>query len=184
MSGAKMSSMERQFKITNIHPAFNGVIWFASFLIFFGILAPVLVTTIHSKTVTNVTMLILGILTIVIPILLFAVIRTDVYYDGRYIRLRSFFRKNQIDLQKVKTIDYRLDRGISRNHKYCIRLEFVFQDGIEGEAHTVILQDSAYIDEMDKLIKGDHTDYPLLQLFDDIVVLYPDKKVQNEKGEP
>ena len=37
--------------------------------------------------------------------------------------------------------------------------------------------------DIDKLIKGDHSDFPLLLLYDDIIEMYPDKKAEEDKEE-
>ncbi len=100
----------------------------------------------------------------------------EVEYDGSTIKLKSFFGKKEIDLSKVKTVSYEFVKGYGRGafDTICLTLQYIETSGDSGneeKLHNVITGE-----ETDKMIKGDFSDYPLLQMYEDIIARYPEKK--------
>lgn len=100
----------------------------------------------------------------------------EVEYDGSTIKLKSFFGKKEIDLSKVKTVSYEFVKGYGRVafDTICLTLQYIETSGDSGneeKLHNVITGE-----ETDKMIKGDFSDYPLLQMYEDIIARYPEKK--------
>lgn len=100
----------------------------------------------------------------------------EVEYDGSTIKLKSFFGKKEIDLSNVKTVSYEYVKGYGRGafDTICLTLQYIETSGDSGneeKLHNVITGE-----ETDKMIKGDFSDYPLLQMYEDIIARYPEKK--------
>ncbi len=107
----------------------------------------------------------------------------EVEYDGSTIKLKSFFGKKEIDLSKVKTVSYEFVKGYGRGafDTICLTLQYFEtseDSGNEEKLHNVITGE-----ETDKMIKGDFSDYPLLQMYEDIIARYPEKKSIEQKPE-
>ena len=107
----------------------------------------------------------------------------EVEYDGSTIKLKSFFGKKEIDLSKVKTVSYEYVKGYGRGafDTICLTLQYIETSGDSGneeKLHNVITGA-----ETDKMIKGDFSDYPLLQMYEDIIARYPEKKSIEPKPE-
>ncbi len=100
--------------------------------------------------------------------------RYDLEYDGLSIRYKSSSGDKTIDLMKVRSVKYGAERGYpTRGRRSYIYLEFV---GYDTSENTVRLYDRVYEREIDRLMSGEHSGYPLLLMYDDIITKYPDKK--------
>lgn len=107
----------------------------------------------------------------------------EVEYDGSTIKLKSFFGKKEIDLSKVKTVSYEFVKGYGRVafDTICLTLQYIETSGDSGneeKLHNVITGE-----ETDKMIKGDFSDYPLLQMYEDIIARYPEKKAPEKQND-
>ena len=107
----------------------------------------------------------------------------EVEYDGSTIKLKSFFGKKEIDLSKVKTVSYEFVKGYGRVafDTICLTLQYIETSGDSGneeKLHNVITGE-----ETDKMIKGDFSDYPLLQMYEDIIARYPEKKAPEKQDD-
>ena len=107
----------------------------------------------------------------------------EVEYDGSTIKLKSFFGKKEIDLSKVKTVSYEYVKGYGRGafDTICLTLQYFETSGDSGNEEK--LHNEITGEEMDKMIKGDFSDYPLLQMYEDIIARYPEKKSIEPKPE-
>ena len=100
--------------------------------------------------------------------------RYDLEYDGLYIRYKSSSGDKTIDLMKIRSIKYGFEKGYpTRGRRSYIYLEFV---GYDTSENPVRLYDRVYGREIDRLMSGEHSGYPLLLMYDDIITKYPDKK--------
>lgn len=156
-------------------PVMPSLTWFSSFFLISVIGAVSATTADLSSTAITVIMIICGILMIAIPLFIFWGLKTDVDYDGKYIRLKSFFKKKEIDLQKVKSVEYQHE-GKRKSAYFSIRLKFVYYEDEDGYCDTDVLNEDISNDELDGLIKGDHSCSNLLLMYDNIIELYPDKQ--------
>ena len=108
----------------------------------------------------------------------FILVRTmyDVDYDGLKVRYKTFSGEKTIDLMKVKSVKYGLKKGFQmRGKRNYIYLEFESSGNSEK---PIILYDYVPEKDIEKRMNGDHTEYPLLLMYDDIVSKYPDKAGQ------
>ncbi len=107
----------------------------------------------------------------------------EVEYDGSTIKLKSFFGKKEIDLSKVKTVSYEYVKGYGRGafDTICLTLQYFETSGDSGNEEK--LHNEITGEETDKMIKGDFSDYPLLQMYEDIIARYPEKKSIEPKPE-
>ena len=107
----------------------------------------------------------------------------EVEYDGSTIKLKSFFGKKEIDLSKVKTVSYEFVKGYGRGafDTICLTLQYFETSGDSGNEEK--LHNEITGEETDKMIKGDFSDYPLLQMYEDIIARYPEKKSIEPKPE-
>ena len=107
----------------------------------------------------------------------------EVEYDGSTIKLKSFFGKKEIDLSKVKTVSYEFVKGYGRGafDTICLTLQYIETSGDSGNEEK--LHNEITGEETDKMIKGDFSDYPLLQMYEDIIARYPEKKSIEPKPE-
>lgn len=122
------------------------------------------------------------------PSLIGAGMKAEITYDGKHIKVNSVLKKQEIDLEHVKSIKYWHEPGSGRHRVDGITMEFTFYKGEDDEEKTIELYDSLGTGDddrtdIDKLIKGDHSDFPLLLLYDDIIEMYPDKKAEEEEKE-
>ena len=107
----------------------------------------------------------------------------EVEYDGSTIKLKSFFGKKEIDLSKVKTVSYEYVKGYGRGafDTICLTLQYIETSGDSGneeKLHNVITGE-----ETDKMIKGDFSDCPLIQMYEDIIARYPEKKAPEKQND-
>jgi hypothetical protein len=122
------------------------------------------------------------------PFLICAGMKAEITYDGKHIKVNSVLKKQEIDLEHVKSITYWHEPGSGRHRVDGITVEFTFYKGEDDEEKTIELYDTLGSGDddrtdIDKLIKGDHSDFPLLLLYDDIIEMYPDKKAEEDKEE-
>ena len=122
------------------------------------------------------------------PFLVSAGMKAEIEYDGKHIKVNSVLKKQEIDLEHVKSITYWHEPGSGRHRVDGITVEFTFYKGEDDEEKTIELYDTLGSGDddrtdIDKLIKGDHSDFPLLLLYDDIIEMYPDKKAEEDKEE-
>jgi len=73
-------------------------------------------------------------------------------------------------------VSYEYVKGYGRGafDTICLTLQYIETSGDSGneeKLHNVITGE-----ETDKMIKGDFSDYPLLQMYEDIIARYPEKK--------
>jgi len=183
-----MSDHKLDFKISNIPDSFSGFLIFISVLLFIcggGVLLASSYSVLPEWTLGPFVLLIL-VLGFGSPFMVMAGMKTNVSYDGKHVKLKSFFNKSEINLEHVKSVRYWHERGTGRSPVDNIVLEFtLFPQPEEKEEEIVTLYtDLSRNDsesDLDKLIKGDHSSVPLLQLYDDIVELYPDKKGEDKE---
>ena len=97
----------------------------------------------------------------------------DVEYDGLYIRYQSPAGDGTIDLGRIKSVKIGYKEIRTRDYKDYIYLEFTSYDQTEK---PVMICDMVPKKELQNLLGGYHAGYPLLQMYDDIVAKYPDKR--------
>ena len=172
--------MREKFTISNLDPRAYKLIWgFCAFgFIFIGIIV-MLAGVIDKPGKPWEVLLGLLILAIgfVIPLGLARLAKTEVQFDGMYISHRCPIRNIKIDLQKVKSVDYRYE-NVYKSIYDAVCIDFLFYD-----ESTITLTDSVPKEYAEDLIKGDHSEVPLLLMYDDIISTYPDKAVRQESAE-
>lgn len=98
----------------------------------------------------------------------------DVDYDGMCIRYKTSSGEKVIELTKVKSVKYGVIEGYPfRGKRSYIYLEF---ENINSGEKPVRLYDYVPDKEMEKVMNGFYSGYPLLLMYDDIITKYPDKK--------
>ena len=186
-----MSRSVNHFKISNMPDSYTTTLVFISIIVFLvgGIGAVYSLITAFEipDAIVAILVLIIVILGFGTPFLVGAGLAAEIDYDGKHIRIDSFFKKQEIDLEHVKSITYRHESGSGRYRVDGIMMEFTLYGDSEDPGaveETVSLYDSLRGDEertdIDKLIKGDHSDFPLLMMYDDIIGRYPDKKAPED----
>ncbi len=175
-----------KFKISNKSDGVLTLIYFSSVALFFLIGIAIIKPMEEAGNLSNelafipVLLLFVG---LAVGYLISQGFTTEVDYDGSVIRLKNFYGKKEIDLSKVKTVSYEFVKGYGRGafDTICLTLQYFEtseDSGNEEKLHNVITGE-----ETDKMIKGDFSDYPLLQMYEDIIARYPEKKSIEQKPE-
>ena len=184
-----MTDHKLNFKISNIPDSFTGFLIFVSVLFFICGGGLILSGAISGLPDWSFGIIFLLLLTLAFgtPFLITAGMKTTVDYDGKHVKLKSFFSKSEISLEHVKSVRYWHERGTGRSPVDSIVLEFVFFEKPDEPDDSVTLyadlRNNDFENDLDKLIKGDHSSFPLLQMYDDIIELYPDKKCDSEEDQ-
>lgn len=98
----------------------------------------------------------------------------DLEYDGHSIRYKSDSGEKTIDLMKVRSVKYGVQKGYpTRGRRSYIYLEF---EGYDSSEKPVRIYDHVYEREIGRLMSGEHSGYPLLLMYDDIIARYPEKR--------
>ena len=172
-----------KFKISNVSNAYGTVIMFSS----------VAVCALIGYAIGNISGggdealaagLFIGLcLGIVVGFMLMAFRESEVEYDGLTIKLSSKYGKNEIDLSTVKSVSYEFIKGVGRGSfdTICVTFTFFEQEGVEKT--PVDLHQTADGEKLDKVLKGDRSSFPLLQMYDDIIARYPEKKAEEKTEE-
>ena len=156
-----------RFKVFNIHAVLPGFITFCTVMLM--IYAGALFMSPDTKSVvTGCIVLAFVVMTLVY---VFLRCRAVVDYDGKVIRVRALLRKYEIDLEKVTRIEYSLHSGFLRYSNYCIKMEFFCS---EDTSDSEVIYDTTGRIDLNKLVQGDHTDLPIMQMYDDIISRYPE----------
>lgn len=165
-----MTDSSKHFKVLNMHAVFPGLITICSLLPLFysGCL---LMDPTPKSVITGIVVLVL---TVIVVLYIYFRCKAVIDYDGKMVRVRALFRKYDIDLEKVKRIEYSLHSGLYRYSNYCIKMEFFFSDGNEAGSDSEVIFDTTRRIDLNKLIQGDHSDLPIMQMYDDIVSRYPE----------
>ena len=86
----------------------------------------------------------------------------DLEYDGHSIRYKS------------DSVKYGVQKGYpTRGRRSYIYLEF---EGYDSSEKPVRIYDHVYEREIGRLMSGEHSGYPLLLMYDDIIARYPEKR--------
>ena len=162
-----MTDSSKRFRVYNIHAVFPGLITVCTLvlLIYVGALfmKPDAQSVIRGCIVLAFIAMTLA--------YFFLRCRAVVDYDGKVIRVRALLRKYEIDLEKVSRIEYSLHSGFQRYSNYCIKMEFFYSD---DQSDSDVIYDTTGRIDLNKLIQGDHTDLPIMQMYDDIISRYPE----------
>jgi hypothetical protein len=164
-----------KFKISNVPAGIDSFIWFGSVMLFLVVGGAILGSIIPKGISVGAGFAVLVILAFTAPFLLYYALKTEVEFDGKFIRLKSLFKKWEIDLQKVEKAVYELETYPSRSGSQSIVLTFRYYGNTEGYNETEVLYDTVSREDLPKLVKGDHSDCPLLLLYDEIIGMYPEK---------
>lgn len=172
-----------KFKISNTSDVFAAVIMVLS--VGLAVLVGMAINNNSDMLEANGGMLglLLIFLGVVAGVLILKGRNAEVEYDGSTIKLKSFFGKKEIDLSKVKTVSYEFVKGYGRVafDTICLTLQYFETSGDSGNEEK--LHNEITGEETDKMIKGDFSDYPLLQMYEDIIARYPEKKSIEPKPE-
>ncbi|MBP5553968.1 MAG: hypothetical protein J6X94_03750 [Lachnospiraceae bacterium] len=165
-----------KFKISNTSNAFASVIMISSFLLG-AVLSLAYVGRFESSAGPEVMFgFIFIFLGIVVGMIILYGRNADVEYDGYTIKLKSFFGKKEIDLSKIKTVSYEYVKGYGRGAYDTICVTFVYSGESDDLAKYDSLHDTVNSGNVDNIFKGDYTGFPLMQMYEDIVRRYPEKK--------
>lgn len=187
-----MNDAIRKFKISNMPDTYMTCLIPFSIMVFIVggglMLSGAAISGSLPEALIGILAIVLIILGFGMPFLVSAGMKADIEYDGKHIKLNSFFKKKEINLEHVKNVAYWHEPGSGRYRVDGITLEFtLFPSGEEEYEETIQLYDKLSNDDestdLDRLIKGDHSGFPLLLLYDDIVEMYPDKKGEKEEKE-
>jgi len=187
-----MNEARKPFKISNMPDSYTSFLIFVSVLIFICGGGLTLCSLGLSASIPDALIGILAIVLIILgfglPFMIGAGMKAEITYDGKHIKVNSVLKKQEIDLEHVKSIRYWHEPGSGRHRVDGITMEFTFYKGEDDEEKTIELYDTLGSGDddrtdIDKLIKGDHSDFPLLLLYDDIIEMYPDKKAEEDKEE-
>ena len=187
-----MNEAIKKFKISNMPDAYKTFLIPGSIMVFIVGGGLTLYSLGFSASIPDVLIgwiaFILIILGFGTPFLICAGMKAEITYDGKHIKVNSVLKKQEIDLEHVKSITYWHEPGSGRHRVDGITVEFTFYKGEDDEEKTIELYDTLGSGDddrtdIDKLIKGDHSDFPLLLLYDDIIEMYPDKKAEEDKEE-
>ena len=162
-----MTDSSKRFRVSNIHAVFPGLITVCTLMLLIYVGALFMSPDVKS-VITGVIVLAFVAMTLAY---FFLRCRAVVDYDGKVIRVRALLRKYEINLEKVSRIEYSLHSGFQRYSNYCIKMEFFYSG--ESSDSEVIYDTTGRID-INKLIQGDHTDLPIMQMYDDIILRYPE----------
>ena len=172
--------MKEQFKIANTGPSFGGFAFFISALVFgcgavgsMGFMeeAPALAGTLCFTCV---------LLFFAAPLGIMAGLKMTVDYDGKYVRTKNLFGKGEVNLDHIETVSYHFENAGYKDTGGYIFVELEPFKTYEDEDITTLL-DHVSNDQMDDLIKGDHSEVALLMMYDDIIARYPDKAEKKDK---
>ena len=109
----------------------------------------------------------------ILPFKLLVWKKTDVKYDGLYVRYKTGSGEQVIDLNKTTSVKYGLQKGLPfRGKRNYIYLEV---HNYNPEEKPVRIYDHVPEKDMDKIMDGFHFGYPLMLMYDDIIAKYPDK---------
>lgn len=187
-----MNEAIKKFKISNMPDSYTAFLLPVSIMVFIVGGGLTLCSLGFSASIPDVLIgwiaFILIILGFGTPVLIGAGMKAEITYDGKHIKVNSVLKKQEIDLEHVKSINYWHEPGSGRHRVDGITVEFTFYKGEDDEEKTIELYDTLGSGDddrtdIDKLIKGDHSDFPLLLLYDDIIEMYPDKKAEEDKEE-
>ena len=103
---------------------------------------------------------------------------TEVDYDGNVIRLKSFYSKKEIDLSKVKYVSYEYVKGYGRYAVDTIRIDFIPFETKGDASVPESLHETVTREIVDGLMKGNYSKFPLMQMYQDIIERYPEKKAE------
>ena len=115
-----MSDHKLDFKISNIPDSFSGFLIFISVLLFIcggGVLLASSYSVLPEWTLGPFVLLIL-VLGFGSPFMVMAGMKTNVSYDGKHVKLKSFFNKSEINLEHVKSVRYWHERGTGRSRGF------------------------------------------------------------------
>ncbi len=172
-----------KFKISNTSDVFEAVIMVLS--VGLAVLVGMAINNNSDMLEANGGMLglLLIFLGVVAGVLILKGRNAEVEYDGSTIKLKSFFGKKEIDLSKVKTVSYEFVKGYGRVafDTICLTLQYFETSGDSGNEEK--LHNEITGEETDKMIKGDFSDYPLLQMYEDIIARYPEKKAPEKQDD-
>lgn len=172
-----------KFKISNTSDVFAAVIMVLS--VGLAVLVGMAINNNSDMLEANGGMLglLLIFLGVVAGVLILKGRNAEVEYDGSTIKLKSFFGKKEIDLSKVKTVSYEFVKGYGRVafDTICLTLQYFETSGDSGNEEK--LHNEITGEETDKMIKGDFSDYPLLQMYEDIIARYPEKKAPEKQDD-
>ena len=162
-----MSDSAKHFKVMNIHAVFPGLITLCTLMLLLYVGAVFM----EPNTKAVITGIVVLALLIMFLVFIYFRSRAVVDYDGKIIKVRAVFRKYDIDLSKVSRIEYSLHSGFRRYSNYCIKMEFFYSD---DQSDSDVIYDTTGRIDLNKLIQGDHTDLPIMQMHDDIISRYPE----------
>ena len=165
-----------KFKISNTSNSTGSVIMFASVIVSFLICMGYLNHTKSSDANAGMLGFLILLLGVVAGVLILRGRNTEVNYDGFTIRLKSVFGKKEIDLSKVKSVSYEYLKGYGRGayDTICVSLNYYEQtDGVDNhdDLHDIVTRD-----KVDLIFKGNYSNFPLMQMYEDIIRRYPEKK--------
>lgn len=187
-----MNEAIKKFKISNMPDSYTAFLISGSIVVFIVggglLLSGAAISGSLPEALIGILAIVLIILGFGMPFLVSAGMKAEITYDGKHIKVNSVLKKQEIDLEHVKSITYWHEPGSGRHRVDGITVEFTFYKGEDDEEKTIELYDTLGSGDddrtdIDKLIKGDHSDFPLLLLYDDIIEMYPDKKAEEDKEE-
>ena len=106
---------------------------------------------------------------ILFPLVSARAAKAEVQFDGKYISHRSLLRTLKIDIQEIKSVDYRHE-SVSNHACDAVYLDIIYYD-----ESTITFTDSVPKCDVEHCINGNYSGNPLLSLYDDIINTYPDK---------
>ena len=169
-----MSDSAKHFKVMNIHAVFPGLITLCTLMLLLYVGAVFM----EPNTKAVITGIVVLVLLIMFLVFIYFRSRAVVDYDGKIIKVRAVFRKYDIDLSKVSRIEYSLHSGLRRYSNYCIKMEFFYVDDDNQECGSDVIFDTTVRIDINRLIQGDHTNLPIMQMYDDIILNYPYMKAK------
>ena len=172
-----------KFKISNKSDGVLTLIYFSSVALFFLIGIAIIKPMEEAGNLSNelafipVLLLFVG---LAVGYLISQSFTTEVDYDGSVIRLKNFYGKKEIDLSKVKAVSYEYVRGHGRGAIDTIRFDFIPFETTGDASIPQSLNETVTGEKVDMIMKGNYSKFPLLQMYQDIIERYPEKKTESE----